>query len=157
METKTERYLRWGQARDQLFLSMRQSSKEERVTAYEQLEKKLLKEAHSPFERREIQRRITADVLRATAPGGWSGFAPRLRRMERLGYTDIDDRVLVCVLTAQASAGAPAGIRKATELIADLERRSRRLDPERRREIGHALERARQFAGIDHDPGPDSW
>src|SRR5581483_11816823 len=122
---REERSLRWGQARDQAFLSLKNASLEDKISTYRQLEKKMLKEATTNFERREIKRRITTDLLQAASPAGWSTFAPYLRRMESLGYVDLDERLLVCVLTAKAAAGTAAGMKKTADLIVDIERRTR--------------------------------
>lgn len=147
---KEERYLRWGQERDRLFLALREAPVDEKVRAYQQLEKQLRKEARTKFEDREIQRGITTDLLRATSSSNWTTLSPYLRRMERIGYSGMDERLLVCVLAAEAARGSRAGMKKVSALIEDAERRSRRrLDPSATlEEIRHALSRARRFAGL---------
>ncbi len=145
-----ERSLRIGQERDRLFLSLRNASVAEKIQAYEQLEKRLLKEVRTAAEERELRRRIAEDLIMATREGPWRLFSPYLRRLERLGYSTMDRRLLACVMSAMASSGSPTGKRKTAELIADIERRTRgkKYHPALWEEINGALARARKFAGL---------
>lgn len=147
-----ERSLRIGQARGRLFLSLRNASVSEKLQAYKRLELQLLKaEALTTSEQLELRRRIAEDLLTAASEGTWRLFSPYLRRMERLGYSGLDRRLLACVLAATASKGSPSGKRKTAELIADIERRTRgrKYHPGLREEINSAVERARRLAGLD--------
>lgn len=150
MGTRVDRHLSWGRAREAAFLSLRNASTDEQLRAYRKLEKKLLAEARTDRERLELQRRIATDLLRVSHTRGWRSFACYLRRMERLGYSDMEDRVLVCVLASQAAAGNRAGVQKTALMIDAIERRMRspRLDSDRRLEFAHAVLRARTFAGL---------
>ncbi|WP_224249272.1 hypothetical protein [Hyalangium gracile] len=145
------RFMRWAQQRDQLFLSLRHASIPERIQAYKQLEKQILGETRTAFEKQEMRRRIAEDLLRTTSSGPWRSFSPYLRRMERLGYSSMDCRLLVCAWSAQASKGSAAGIRKTAALISDFERRTRGrpLHPAQREQIDLVLARARTAAGLD--------
>jgi hypothetical protein len=145
-----ERFKGWAQERDRLILALQNASIPEKVQAYKQLEKRVLKEAHTAYEKQEMRRRITEDLLMATMAGTWRGFSPYLRRMERLGYSSMDCRLLVCAWAAQASKGSAAGVRKTAALIADFERRlrGRKLHPGLREQIDITLTRARKFAGL---------
>ncbi|MFY0571653.1 hypothetical protein ACN28E_48595 [Archangium lansingense] len=141
-----------GQARGRLFLALRNASVAEKLQAYKRLELQLLKEeVHTASEQRELRRRIAEDLLTAASEGSWRLFSPYLRRMERLGYSGLDRRLLACVLAAMASKGSRAGRRKTAELIVDIERRTRgrKYHPALREEINSALERARRLAGLD--------
>lgn len=146
-----ERWLRWGQERDRLFLSLRNASIAEKIQAYKRFEKRRLEEAFTAFEEREARRRIAEDLVVATSEGPWRVFSPYLRRLERLGYSTIDRRLLACVMSAKASKGSPTGRRKTAELIADIERRTRgrKYHPALQEEIQGALARARKVAGLD--------
>lgn len=139
--------MRWAQERDQLTLSLLESSIPEKVQAYKRLEKRILEEARTAFEQQEMRRRITEDLLMATMTGPWRGFSPYLRRMERLGYSSMDCRLLVCGWSAQASKGSHAGRRKTAALIADFERkmRGKKLHPGLREQIDTVLARARKL------------
>ncbi len=146
-----DRFMAWARERDRLILALQKASIQEKVQAYKQLEKRILKETRTPYEKQEMQRRITEDLLMATMAGPWRGFSPYLRRMERLGYSSMDCRLLVCSWAAQASKGSPAGMRKTAALIAAFERRARaqKLRPEFREQINVILTRARKFADLD--------
>jgi hypothetical protein len=146
-----ERFLRWGQERGNLFRALRDAPIAEKVRAYKQLEKRIVAEAHTASEKLEMRRRITEDLLMLTSTGPWRGFSPYLRRMEKLGYSSMDCRLLVCGWSARASKGSPAGKRKTTELLASFEQRtrSRKIPPALREQMDGALARARRLAGLD--------
>ncbi len=143
----------WAQERDQLTLSLLEASIPQKVQAYKRLEKRILKEARTAFEKLEMRRRITEDLLMATMAGPWRGFSPYLRRMERLGYSSMDCRLLVCAWSAQASKSSHAGVRKTAALIASFERkmRGKKLHPGLQQQIDTVLARTRNLAGL----GPD--
>ena len=144
------RFMAWARERDRLILALQKASISEKVQAYKQLEKQVLKETRTAYEKQEMRRRITEDLLMATMAGPWRGFSPYLRRMERLGYSSMDCRMLVCAWAAQATKGSIAGVRKTAALIADFERRARgrKLNPGLREQIDVTLARARRLAGI---------
>jgi hypothetical protein len=149
--TQEERFMNWARERESLILPLMRAPIPEKVRAYKQLEKRILKEARTAYEQQVIRRRISMDLLVATSDGPWRVFSPYLRRVERLGYTSMFDRLLACVLAAQASKGSPTGVRKAVALIADVERRirGRKLHPGVREEFDGGLARARRLAGLD--------
>lgn len=151
--TKEEEERLWHlvQEWDRLYLSLRNASIAEKLQTFKQLEKRFLKEMRTALGKREVQRRITKTFLMETRAGPWKRFSPYLRRMERLGYSTMDCRLLVCGWAAQAARGSPAGIRKTAALIADFERRARLRPPypAAREQIELALARARKFAGLD--------
>lgn len=153
-QEEEQRFMGWARELDRLVLPLRNASIPEKVQAYKQLEKRILKETRTAFEKLEMQRRITETLLMETRAGPWKGFSPYLRRMERLGYSSMDGRLLVCAWAAQASKGSQAGVRKAAALIADFERRirGRKLHPGLREQIDITLARARSFI----DPGKDA-
>lgn len=145
------RFMVWARELESLFLPLLNASIPEQIQAYKQLEKRILKETRTAFERQEMRRRITETLLMVSSFGPWKGFSPYLRRMERLGYSSMDCRLLVCCWAAQATKGSPVGRRKTAELIAEFERRARgrKVYPELRQQIDHMLTRARSFAGLD--------
>ncbi|MDY7228748.1 hypothetical protein [Hyalangium rubrum] len=149
-QEQEQRFMHWAQARDRLALSLQGASIPEKVRAYRKLEKQILQETRTAFEKQEMQRRLTEDLLMATSAGPWRGFSPYLRRMEQLGYSSMDCRLLVCAWAAQASRGSPTGARKTAALIAAFERRvgSRKLHPELRKQLDEVLMRARRLAGL---------
>jgi hypothetical protein len=123
----------------------------EQVQAYKQAEKRILRETRTAFEEKEMRRRIAESLLRVTSSGPWKGFSPYLRRMERLGYSSMDCRLVVVAWAAQATKGSLAGRRKTAALIVDFERRVRlgHPHPNWRMQTELALARARRFAGLD--------
>jgi hypothetical protein len=149
-----ERFMRWAQERSQLFLALRNATIPVKLQAYKQLEKRILTEARSEGEKREMQRRISMDLLMAASDGSWRGFSPYLRRVERLGYSSMFDRLVACVLAAEAAKGSAAGVRKALLLIAQFERRlrGRKLHPGVRDEFEGGLARARKLLGLEARP-----
>jgi hypothetical protein len=149
-QEEEQRFMEWARELDRVTLSVLRAYIPEKIQAYKQLEKRILKETRTAFEKREMQRRITETLLRETSAGPWRGFSPYLRRMERLGYSAMDCRLLVCAWAAQAAKGSPAGVRKATALITDFERRIRGkpLHPGLREQVDLTLTRARSFIGL---------
>ncbi|HLM47844.1 MAG TPA: hypothetical protein VK458_28530, partial [Myxococcaceae bacterium] len=148
-----ERLGRLAQEWDRLYLSLLRAPIAEKIPAFKQLEKQFLKEMRTAAGKRQVQRRITKTLLMETCSGPWRSFSPYLRRLERLGYPSMDDRLLVCCWAAQAARGSPAGRRKATALMADFERRARIRPPplEARAQVESMLTRARGFIGLVTD------
>jgi hypothetical protein len=146
-----EKLWRLAQEWDRLYLSLRDASLAEKIQAFKQLEKRFLKEMRTAVGKREVQRRITRTFLMETRAGPWKRFSPYLRRMERLGYSTMECRLLVCGWAAQAAKGSPAGMRKTAALISDFERRARLQPPHpaAREQVEFALAQARKFAGLD--------
>jgi hypothetical protein len=151
-----ERLWRLAQEWDRLYLSLRGASIAEKLQAFRQLEKRFLKEMRTSIGKREVQRRITQTFLMETRAGPWKRFSPYLRRMERLGYSSMDCRLLVCCWAAQAARESPTGRRKTAALIVDFERRARARPPHpaAREQVQFALARARSFIGLDTEELP---
>ncbi|OJH38787.1 hypothetical protein [Cystobacter ferrugineus] len=146
-----ERFLRFGQERGNLFRALGDAPIAEKVRTYKLFEKRSVAEARTTFEKLELRRRITEDILMITCTGPWRGFSPYLRRMEKLGYSSMDCRLLVCGWSARASKDSSAGKRKTAELLASFEQRtrSRKMPPALRKQTKGVLARARQLAGLD--------
>ena len=152
-----ERLGRLAQEWDRLYVLVRGASVTERLEAFKQLEKRFLKEMRTAAGKREVQRRLTRTLLMETREGPWRRFSPYLRRMERLGYASMDDRLLVCGWAAQAAKGSPTGSRKAIALITDFERRARLQlpHPAAREQVEASLARARSLIGLSTDAVAD--
>ncbi|WP_225409453.1 hypothetical protein [Stigmatella hybrida] len=104
------------------------------VRVLKDFEHRFLREARTPAERLHIQRLTTKDVL-VQAYGDarpWRDFGPHLLRMKRLGFPDLGTRVLIACLYVQALGLFPERARDAFALLADAERRVRRLPKTRR-------------------------
>ncbi len=149
-----QRFLVWAQGLDRLYQSLRQASTPEKIQAYRQLEKRILKETRTAYEKQEMQRRVAEFLLMDIRFGPWRVFSPHLRRLERLGYTTMIERLYACSWAAHACQGSPAGVRKTAALIADIERRlrGRKLHPELQEQFDTALARARRLAGLPPKP-----
>jgi hypothetical protein len=149
--TQEERFLRWAQERENLLLPLLKTPLAEKVRAYKQLEKRLLKEARTSHEQQVISRSISMDLLRAASGSPWRVFSSYLKRVERLGYFSMFDRLEACVLAAESSRGSPTGERKTQALIMDIERRlrGRKLHPGIREEFDGGLARARRLMGLN--------
>jgi hypothetical protein len=145
------RLWRLAQEWDRLYPSLRHAALAEKIQAFKQLEKRFLKEMRTAGGKREVQRRITQTLLMETCAGPWRRFSPYLRRMERLGYSTMDCRLLVCGWAAQAARGSPVGLRRTAALIADFERRARLRPPHpaAREQVAFSLARARSLIGLD--------
>ncbi|REG37586.1 hypothetical protein ATI61_101572 [Archangium gephyra] len=154
-QEERERSLRWAQERERLFVLLRNAPMAEKVRAYKLFERRRLKDVGTAFEKREARRRIAEDLVMVTSEGPWRLFSPYLRRLEKLGFSTMDGRLLACVMSAKASKGSVAGVRKTAELIMDIERRTRgqKYHPALWEEINSALTRARRFAGLDSEKG----
>lgn len=148
--TQDEWFMKWARDVESLFLPLRNAPIPKKVRAYKQVERRILEETRSAYEKKTMQRRICMALLMATSDGSWRQFSPYIRRIERLGYASMFDRLLTCVLAAQVSRGSPVGVRKAVALVADLERRlrGRKLHPGVRQEFDGGLARARRFLGL---------
>lgn len=148
-----ERLWRLAQEWGRLYRSLREASIAEKLQAFKQLEKRFLREMRTAAGKRDVQRKITRTFLMETRSGPWKRFSPYLRRMERLGYPSMDDRLLVCCWAAQAAKGSAVGVRRATALIADFERRARIRPPHPvvLEQVEIALARARGFIGLGTD------
>ena len=104
------------------------------VRVLKDFEHRFSREARTPAERLHIQRLTTKDVL-VQAYGDarpWKDFGPHLLRMRRLGFPDLGTRVLIACLYVQALGLFPERARDAFVLLADAERRVRRLPKTRR-------------------------
>jgi hypothetical protein len=141
---------RLAQEWDRLYLSLLRAPIAEKILAFKQLEKRFLKEMRTAAGKRQVQRRSTQTLLMETCAGPWRMFSPYLRRMERLGYSSMDERLLVCGWAAQAARGSPAGLRKTAELIADFERRARLRPPHpaAREQVESSIARAKSLIGL---------
>jgi hypothetical protein len=109
------------------------------------------------FERREVRRRI-AEALFTEAFGRncpWSVFGRTLRRIQRLGYTDVERRYHVASLYAQWCGAHPEhDARKARRALDEVERRIRCLPRgnRRREELRVRLSELRARTGFQSGP-----
>lgn len=142
-------------------MAMRNAPFEEAERAYLELERRLLREAVvTSSERQQVKRLIAKDIF---------GFAygsditreqltRSLRRVERVGYSDLWMRVLVANLLVQMVPSFPEKARRAFSMLEDAERRLLRLrkrDPLRKDGL-RAVAHARKVAAEGGVPPPAS-
>ncbi|PTL80442.1 hypothetical protein [Vitiosangium sp. GDMCC 1.1324] len=144
---------------DQLLVTTFESSFEELEPRFAALERRLLRSVvKTEFEQREVRRRI-AEALFTEAFGRncpWPVFGCTLRRIQRLGYTDVERRYHVACLYAQWCGEHPEhDAREARRLLDEAERRIRRLPRgnTRREELLARLLALRARTGFQSGPG----
>jgi hypothetical protein len=131
--TKRGRGLEPGElanALDAIVVATFKDSYEELEPRFKALERRLLAREDSDFMRREIRRRIAERLFTEAHARNcpWPVFGPTLRRMQRLGYSDVERRFHVAALYAVWSQRHPEhDPREARELLDEAERRIRRL------------------------------
>jgi hypothetical protein len=116
---------------EQLLVTTFEASFEELEPRFKALERHLLRSVvRTESERREVRRRI-AEALFTESFGRncpWPIFGRTLRRIQRLGYTDVERRYHVASLYVQWCREHPEhDARKARRLLDDAERRIRSL------------------------------
>ncbi len=119
-----------ARALDEILLATGEDTYEELEPKFKALESRLLSREDSDFMRREIRRRIAerlfTEAFARNSP--WPVFGPTLRRIQRLGYSDVERRYHVAALYALWSSTHPEhDSLKARELLDEAERRIRRL------------------------------
>jgi hypothetical protein len=113
-------------------------------------ERRFLSEAQKPAERLHLQRLISSDML-VHAYGDarpWKDFAPPLRRLQRLGFPNLQTHILVACLYVQSLALFPERAREAFAMLDDAERRVKRMRGKRHIQQQHldGIMHARQTA-----------
>lgn len=96
------------------------------------LQRRLLGTVKSSWERLETRRRIAEEILLGAfglnAP--WKDFGRALRRVQRLGYTDVERQVHVSILFARWAKFHPRHLSAARRMLDRAERRFRTLSPD---------------------------
>jgi len=96
---------------------------------FKALQRRLLASSTSGFERLEIQRRIAEELVNAAfglnCP--WPIFSRALRRIQRLGYTDVERRYHIAALYALWSQAHPERAPEARRMLDEAEQRLLRL------------------------------
>ncbi|WP_224248627.1 hypothetical protein [Hyalangium gracile] len=142
-----------ARALEQLLATTLDDSYEQLEPRFKKLEKQLLAAAASDFERTEIQRRIAerlfSEAFARNCP--WPIFSRPLRRLQRLGYSNLERRYHVVTFYALWCGRQPDhDSREARRLLEDLEGRIRRLPRggRLRRGLSKGLEEVRAQAGF---------
>jgi hypothetical protein len=129
------------------------------VAALKDLERQFAREARTPAERLHLKRLTALNAVQAafTHERPWADFGPWLHRIQRLGFPKLWDRFHVSTLYVQSLPYFPEQAQDAFAMLADAERRVRRLPKARRsrQQMLELIEQARGEAaryGI-HPPG----
>ena len=120
------------------------------VAALKDLERRFAREARTPAERLHLQRLTALNAVQAAFDHSrpWADFGPWLRRIRRLGFPKLWDRSHVVTLYVQSLPYFPEQTEDAFAMLADTERRVRRLPRHRhfRQQMLDRIEHARREA-----------
>ncbi|MBM7115400.1 hypothetical protein [Archangium primigenium] len=97
---------------------------------YLALQKRLLEGARTEWERQHIKRLIAHDILNVAHPRAktWEEFSRALRRINRLGFIDLENQVhTACLALLWMSSHDRNRAPKAWAMVEDAERRLRRI------------------------------
>lgn len=155
---REQRSLTGARAKDQLLLKLlaARAPYEDFKDALLGLEKQWLREARTPAEALEIRRGIAEDILTQSFRGAALApeFLRNLRRVLRLGFSNLSMRVHVTCMFVQSLPYLPRSAREAWELLLATQGRVRRLRHASplRAEFIEALAHAKQEVGWPLSP-----
>ncbi len=156
--TKQERSQAHGQEKDRLLVKLLQADApyEEVRRALLDMEKRWLREAQSPAERLTIRRTIAEDIVSEafSANQPWKVLSAALRRVQRLGFSNLALRFHIACLYVQSLRLYPQQAQEAWTMLDDARRRLLRLRRDRplRKEGLNAIAISEERAG-DYSPG----
>jgi len=151
--TKRERGRAHGQEKDRLLLQLLQANApyEEVKRALLDMEKRWLDEARTPTERLAIRRTIAEDIVSEAFSYSqpWKELGAALRRVQRLGFSNLALRFHIACLYVQALHLYPRQARDAWAMLDDARRRLLRLRKDRplRKEGLNAIALSEKRAG----------
>jgi hypothetical protein len=143
-----------ARAFDQLIVATQEDSFEELEARYKALERHLLKSVvKTDFERKELRRRVAERLFTEAFLHGcaWPVFGRALRRIQRLGYSNVERRYHVACLHAMWCEKHPEhDPRDARRLLDDTERHLLRLPRSSplRQGLMEALKEKRRETGL---------
>ncbi len=154
------RFIEVARALDQTLVASFNDSFEELESRFKTLERYLLRSVvRTAFERQEVQRRI-AEAIFTEAYGhdcSWPVFGRTLRRIHRLGYSNVERRYHVACLYARWCQRHPQhDDREARRMLDETERSIRRLphDNSLRKWLLNALSELRAQTGLQSGTTP---
>lgn len=157
------RFMEVARALDQLLVKTFEDSFEELEPKFKALERRLLRSVvKTQYERQEVRRRI-AETLFTEAYGRncpWHVFGPTLRRIQRLGYSNIERRYHVACLYAQWCGRHPQhDDHEARRMLDTVERSALRLARRHRLREGLLTDLAelRTRTGLHQGDTTTSW
>ncbi|WNG50033.1 hypothetical protein F0U60_42360 [Archangium minus] len=148
------RWMAGADAIAKLYVALVDAPFEEYERAFLALQRELLALVKTPWEQVETRRRIAEEILLGAfglnAP--WSDFGRALRRIRRLGYTDVERRVHVAILFARWAKGHPEHLPAARRMLGLAERHFQSLSSEHAQygDVKGSLELIRQEKEFSH-------
>jgi len=152
--TQKERGLERGQEKDRLLVELLKTDApyEEIKRSLLDLEKKWLKEETTEAGRQRTRRSIAEDLVSQAYAFDmpWREFGMRLRRAQRLGFSNLALRVHIACIYVQSLHLFPRQAREAWDMLEDAERRVLRLQKEHflRKESLNAISHAKTVAMV---------
>ncbi len=120
------------------------------IAALKDLERQFAREARTPAERLHLKRLTALDAVDAafTKLRPWKDFGPWLRRIRQLGFPDLWNRFHISTIYVQSLPNFREQAEDAFAMLADTERRVRRLrrDHRSRQQMLDGIEHARREA-----------
>ncbi|WP_052519718.1 hypothetical protein [Archangium violaceum] len=127
-----QRWMAGADAISQLYVALLDAPFEQYEREFLVLQRKLLATVKTPWEHLETRRRVAEEILLGAfgcnAP--WPDFGRALRRIRRLGYTDVERRVHVAILFARWAKFHPEHLPAARRMLELAERQFQSVSPE---------------------------
>ncbi len=152
--TRKERGLARGQEKDQLLVRLLKADApyEEIKRALLELEKRWLREAKTEVERQQTRRGIAEELVSQAYAFDmpWEEFGQWLRRVQRLGFSNLSLRVHIACLYVRSLHLFPHRAREAWDMMENAERRVLRLRKEHflRKESLNAIAHVKKVATV---------
>lgn len=126
------RWMEGARAIAQLYVSLRDAPFEQYEREFLSLQRRLLAQDKTDWERRETRRRIAEEIFLGAwgANSPWKDFGRALRRIQRLGYTNVERRVHVAILFARWAKFHPEHLPAARRMLDLAERHFQSVSPE---------------------------
>ena len=126
------RWMEGAKAIAQLYVSLQDAPFENYDREFLSLQRRLLAQDETDWERLETRRRIAEEILLgAWGPdSSWKNFGRALRRIQRLGYTNVERRVHVAILFARWAKFHPEHLPAARRMLDSAERHFQSVSPE---------------------------
>lgn len=152
--TRQARGLARGQEKDQLLVKLLKADApyEEIKQALLELERQWLHEAKTEAERQQVRRGIAEDLVSQAYAFDmpWEEFGRWIRRVQRLGFSNLALRVHIACLYVQSLHHFPRQAQEAWEILDEAERRVLRIRKKHflRRESLDAIAHAKTVAPV---------
>lgn len=150
------RWLEGADALAHLYVSLLEAPYARYEREFLAMQRRLLSTCETPWERLETRRRIAEELLMGAYSRGspWSDFGRALKRIRRLGYSNVERRVHVAILFARWSTLHREHMPAAWRLLDVAERHFQAASPDvpLYESIRQSLELIRQEPGFERSP-----